>query len=283
MNEPLLPELNLALEALEDMLQWNNTLARLRLENSVVSGIAVEYIAAGLVRNQGLKPLDIMWKISFPAKGCIGMLAAVNLFKVLQINNSLEELRFSYTADLEIGCSEILRDSFEKMAQNTVLHDLRLKPVMFSKSNSGWLLAAKGIASGLRRNSSLTHLSVENDISAWIPPCFLGETLTQLLKAVSNHHSLTSLSVWTGNLRNEHIRGILGVLSSSNTLLSLTIQTNTDTSNVLPSFHKLAAVAIDCSIPQHEKGIITCNGRKICFEFELCHHVILYKILSFQM
>jgi len=239
----------------------------------------VEYIAAGLVRNQGLKSLDIMWRISFPAKRCIGTLATVNLFKVLQINNSLEELKFMYRADVEMECCEDLRDSLEKMlVQNTVLHDLRLNPFMFSESNFGWLLAAEGIASGLQSNSSLTHLSVGNDVWAMIPPYFLGDNLTQLLKAVANHPSLTSLSIWTGNLRNERIRGILAVLSSSNTLLSLTIQTNTDTSNVLPTLHKLAAVAIDCSIPQHEKGIITCNGRKISFEFQLLYCEISYKI-----
>ena len=277
--EPLLPELNPALEALEDMLQWNHTLARLKLHDSVVSGIAVEYIAAGLVCNQGLKLLDISCKISFPKRVSVGTLAAVNLFKVLEINNGLEELSFTYTADLEIECSVVLRDSLEKMLlQNTVLRDLRLKPVL-PKSNSGWLLAAKGIASGLHSNSSLTHLSVDNNISAWIPPAFLGDTLTQLLKAAANHPSLTSLSIWTGNLRDEHVRGILGAFSSRNPLLSLTIRTSTDTANVLPSLHKLAAVTIDHNFPQHEKGIISCNGRKISFEFEF--H--LHNILSFEM
>ena len=208
---------------------------------------------------------------------------SVNLFKVLQINNSLEELTFMYAADLEIECCEVLKDSFEKMLdQNTVLRDLRLNPFMFSESKSGWLLAAEGIASGLQSNSSLTHLSVEKYVWAVTPPCFLGDTLTQLLKAVANHPSLTSISIWTGYLWEEHIRGILGVLSSSNTQFSFVIYTNTDTSNVLPSLRKLAAVAIDCSIPQHEKGIITCNGRKISFEFEpSLDRVMLYKILSF--
>ena len=98
---------------------------------------------------------------------------------------------------------------------------------MFSESNFGWLLAAEGIASGLQNNSSLTYLSVEKYVWAVTPPCFLGDTLTQLLKAVANHPSLASFSIWTGNLREEYIRGILGVLSSNNTLLSLAIQTTT--------------------------------------------------------
>ena len=158
------------------------------------------------------------------------------------------------------------------LAQNTVLHDLRLRPLLFTKSNSGWLIASKGIASGLQSNSSLTHLSVDDNFMGEIPPCFLGDTLTQLLKAVANHPSLTSLSIWTGNLRDEHIRGILRVLSSSITLLSLIIKTNKDTTNVLPSLHKLAAVAIDHNVPEHVKGIITCEGRRILFEFKLLRH-----------
>jgi len=123
---------------------------------------------------------------------------------------------------------------------------------------------------------------VENYEWAGTPPWFLGGTFTQLLKAVANHPSLTSLSIWTGNLQEEHIRGILGVLSSSNTLLSLTIKTSTDTTNVLPTLHKLATVALDCSVRWHKKGIIICNGRKIkfSFEFESSHDVLLYEILT---
>ena len=143
---------------------------------------------------------------------------------------------------------------------------------MFSESNFGWLLAAEGIASGLQNNSSLTYLSVEKYVWAVTPPCFLGDTLTQLLKAVANHPSLASFSIWTGNLREEYIRGILGVLSSSNTQFSFVIYTNTDTTNVLPSLHKLAAVAIDHNVPEHVKGIITCEGRRILFEFKLLRH-----------
>lgn len=287
LGQYLLSEINPTLEALEDMLRWNHTLAR--FHSSMVSGIAVECIAAGLVRNQGLKSLDtsIMWSLdmlscrNIGTGVCIGTLAAVNLFKVLQINSTLEELKFMYSADVEVECCEVLRDSLEKMlAQNTVLRVLRL--ITFSESNLGWLLAAEGIASGLQSNSSLTHLSVENYEWAGTPPWFLGDTLTQLLKAVVKHPSLTSLSIWTGNLHKEHIRGILGVFSSSNTLLSLTIKTTTDTTNVLPTLHKLAAVALGCSVWWHKKGIITCNGRKIKFSFQVkpSHDVLLYEILT---
>jgi len=140
----LLSEINPALEALEDMLRWNHTLAR--FHSGMVSGIAVECIAAGLVRNQGLKSLDtgIMWNLdmlscrNINTGVCIGTLAAVNLFKVLQINSTLEELKFMYSADVEMECCEVLRDSLEKMlAQNTVLRVLRLIPFMFSESNFG--------------------------------------------------------------------------------------------------------------------------------------------------
>ena len=186
LGQCLLSEINSTLEALEDMLRWNHTLAR--FYSNMVSGIAVECIAAGLVRNKGLKSLDtgIMWNLdmlscrNINTELCVGTLAAVNLFKVLQINNSLEELKFMYSANVEMECCEILRDSLEKMlAQNTVLRVLRLIPFMFSESNLGWLFAAKGIASGLHSNSSLTHLSVENYEMAGTPPWFLGRYRTR--------------------------------------------------------------------------------------------------------
>ena len=163
------PSLNQSIEALEGMLTINTTLESLILNGCCLDGIAIEAVARGLARNSTLKYLSI--DIYFDLKHgvlvvpySVGILAALNMFKALQINSTLKSFFFSFRFDRQVECSEILGDSIENMlVKNKCLECLSISLIVDGPTLIIYDLLSlfeEAIAAGLRHNVVLSELYV---------------------------------------------------------------------------------------------------------------------------
>ena len=163
------PALNQSIEALEEMLTSNTTLESLAQNGCFLDGIAIEAVARGLAHNSTLKYLSI--DIYFdPEHGVIavpdsvGILAALNVFKALQINSTLKHLYFSFRFDRQIEHSEVLGAS----VKNMLVKNKHLECLSVSLITGGPIvivynllsLFEEAIATGLQQNSVLSELYV---------------------------------------------------------------------------------------------------------------------------
>ena len=163
------PSLNQSIEALEEMLTINATLESLTLNGCCLNGIAIEGVARGLARNSTLKYLSI--DIYFdPEHGLVvvpdsvGILAASNVFKALQVNSTLKSFCFSFRFDQQIEYSEVLGESIENMLiENKHLECLSISLIIDGPSVIVYDLLTffeEAIAAGLRQNCVLSELYV---------------------------------------------------------------------------------------------------------------------------
>ena len=193
------PVLNPALEALEDMLSFNTSLEVLNLNGCELEGIAVESIARGLAFNCTLKSLQV-GLIHDPKSGMlgapeyVGILAATNIIKALQVNSSLKNLSLSFRFDLEVGFSEVLGRSIRKMLiENKSLEKLTLSvftdgdPPIISFCNRLTYLE-ESIAFGLEVNCTLTELLFHGQL-------FTPSACEKLFLSLHSNTSLTKVAI----------------------------------------------------------------------------------------
>ena len=163
------PSLNQSVQALEQMLTINATLESLILNGCCLDGTAIEAVARGLVHNFSLKHLSIDLYFD-PEHGIlvvpdsVGILAALNIFKALQVNSTLKSFYFSFQFDGQVEYSEILGASIENMlVKNKRLECLSISLVVHGLTVIIYDLLSlfeESIAAGLRHNSVLTELYV---------------------------------------------------------------------------------------------------------------------------
>ena len=175
--------LNDSVQALEQMLTINTTLESLNLNACLLDGIAIEAVARGLAHNMALKHLSIDIYFDpqhgvFILSDSVGILAALNMFKALQVNCTLKSLYFSFRFDRQVEYSEILGASIENMlANNKHLECLSISLVVDGLAVIIYDLLSlfeKSIAAGLRQNSVLTDLYVYGQLftpGAWKDLC----------------------------------------------------------------------------------------------------------------
>jgi hypothetical protein len=161
--------LNQSVQALEQMLTINKTLERLNLNACLLHGTAIEALARGLAHNMALQYLSI--DIYFdPERGVliipdsVGILAALNMFKALQVNSTLKSIYLAFRFDRQVEYSETLGASIENMLiNNKHLECLSISLVVNGLSVINYDLLSlfeESIAAGLRQNSVLTELYV---------------------------------------------------------------------------------------------------------------------------
>ena len=170
MGIPLqVPNLSRSVEALEKMLSSNNCLESLTFDACGLDGTAVEAIARGLVYNRALLHLSVDIYLDpedgqIVAPGSVDVLAAINLFKALQINPVLKHLYFSFQFDQQMKYNKDLGDSIQCMLiENKSLECLSIS--LFNDESPEELYNRLtyfevAIASGLMQNSSLSELFV---------------------------------------------------------------------------------------------------------------------------
>ena len=190
--------LNPSLESLEEMLSVNTSLEVLILDGCRLTGTAVEYVARGLAFNNALKSLSISDVYFYPMLGfvgapvSVGILAATNIFKALQINSTLKRLFLSFRFDLEIGYSKVLGDSVECMlVENKTLECLNLSLRVGDPPLICYDLLThfeESIASGLMQNFILSDLSVYGQL-------FTPTACDKLFSVLKHNSSLTKLAL----------------------------------------------------------------------------------------
>ncbi len=189
--------LNESVQALEQMLTINTTLESLNLNACLLDGIAVEAVARGLAHNMALKHLsiDIYFdpnRSVFIVPDSVGILAALNMFKALQVNSSLKRLYFSFRFDRQIEYTEILGASIENMlANNKHLECLSISLVIDGLTVIHYDLLSlfeESIAAGLRQNPVLTELYVYGQL-------FTPEACKSLCSALKLNKSLKKLCI----------------------------------------------------------------------------------------
>lgn len=164
------PVINPTLEALEQMITVNKSLLMLNLDDCGLSGTAVESVARGLTYNKGLETISI--SVYFDLKSGlvrgvplkVGILAATNLFKSLQVNQCLKKLLLTFRFDLDVQCTEVLSRSIEEMfTVNKSLQVLDLYLLLGEHGIINYTCLAcfeESLASGLKCNSSIKELSL---------------------------------------------------------------------------------------------------------------------------
>jgi len=103
------------------MITVNTSLQMLNADDCGLNGTAVESVARGLTYNKGLETLSI--SVYFDPKSglirglpqTVGILAATNIFKSLQVNKCLKALLLAFRFDLDLQCTDVLSHSIEEM------------------------------------------------------------------------------------------------------------------------------------------------------------------------
>jgi len=214
------PVINPTLEALERMITVNKSLLMLNLDDCGLSGTAVESVARGLTYNKGLETLSISVYFDLklglvrgvPMK--VGILAATNLFKSLQVNQCLKKLLLIFRFDLDVQCTEVLSRSIEEMfTVNTSLQVLDLHLVLGEHGIISYTSLAcfeQSLASGLKCNSSIKELSFTGQF-------FLPDACQMLFNNLKHHPSLLKLSIDMA-YNNDSVIALADMLSSNSTL-----------------------------------------------------------------
>lgn len=191
------PVLNPSLESLEEMLSTNTVLEILNLNGCGLDGMAVESVARGLAYNHALRCLSIDAYLN-PKLGIVGapisvgILAAANILKAIQINSTLKCFSFSFRFDQQVQCSEILGDSIERMlAENKHLECLNLAILLGDLPVISYDLLTyfeESIAIGMRQNSVLSELAVYGQL-------FTPTACKKLFNALKDNTSLKKLAI----------------------------------------------------------------------------------------
>lgn len=192
---------NPSIEALERMISDNTNLENLKFDGCGLAGTAVEAIARGLTHNRTLRHLSMgiymdveTGEIAAPAS--VGLLAAVNLFKALQVNSVLKRLSFSFQFDQQMKYNKVLGDSIECMiSHNKSLECLSI--ALFNDESPAELYDRltyfeMAIARGVQQNSVLAELCVYGQ---FFTPTACGE----LFSALKCNHSLKKLCIDVAN------------------------------------------------------------------------------------
>ena len=196
-NHSFPPVPNHSIEALEKMLSSNTCLESLTFDGCGLDGTAVEAVARGMKYNCALRYLSMdiyldpeNGEIAAPAS--VGVLAALNLFKALQINPILRHLSFSFQFDQQMNYNKDLGDSIQHMlVENKSLECLSIS--LFNDESPEDLYNRltcfeTAIAFGLRQNSVLSELCVYGQF--FTPTA--GEKLFSVLK---HNRSLKKLCI----------------------------------------------------------------------------------------
>ena len=158
-----------SIETLEEMFTVNTTLESLTLNGCCLDGIAVEAVARGLAHNFSLKYLsiDIYFDLEngeLVVPDSVGILAALNIFKALQVNPTLKSFYFLFQFDRQIEYSEILGASIQDMlVKNRCLECLSISLIVEGPTVIVYDLLSileESIAAGLRQNTILSQLYV---------------------------------------------------------------------------------------------------------------------------
>ena len=215
--------LNQSNEALEEMLLTNSCLESLTLNGCALDGMAVEAVARGLVGNSALKFLSIDTYFNPKcgikvAADSVGILAALNVFKSLQINSTLKKLYFSFRVDQQIEYSEILGDSVESMlVNNNHLECLSLSLFFGHPHVIAYNLLSyfeEALATGLSQNTALSELYVYGQL-------FTPTACEKLFSSLKHNRSLKKVCIdleYGGNCLAE---GIADMLSCNKSLVVL--------------------------------------------------------------
>ena len=134
--------------AIEKMLNVNRTLKVLDLRNSGITNEVAEYFSNGLAQNCSVQKVVL-------CSNHIGSTGAVNIFRSLEHNTSLEELDLSRNSQLAEGDSEAVGCAIERMLNvNTTLKLLNLYGCNVTDP------IVKPILTGLTKNTSLVKLDM---------------------------------------------------------------------------------------------------------------------------
>ena len=214
------PVINPALEALEQMLTVNKLLQMLNLDDCGLSGTAVESVARGLTYNKGLETLSI--SVYFDLKSglvrgtplMVGILAATNVFKSLQVNQCLKKLLLTFRFDLDVQCTEALSHSIEEMfTVNKSLQVLELHLMLGEHGIISYTCLScfeQFLASGLKQNSSIKELSFTGQF-------FVPNACQMLFDSLKHHPSLVKLSIDMA-YDSDSVKALANMLSSNSTL-----------------------------------------------------------------
>ena len=216
------------LQALTDMLPCNNSLTELSIAALKVAGShttdMTEHIAVGLAQNHSVKRLDI-------SKNEITSVGAVNIFRALVNNTTLESLHMSFNMLQSTPNSQSLTTSSSNTSSLSPPSQLLAQPTpALSTTNclplspsptphDGGVGAA--MADMLSHNSTLTELNLsERDFTPGLTP----QSYVSMFKAVKHNSSLKKLD--TGNIKFDQAasEALADMLSCNHSLTELYIE-----------------------------------------------------------
>ena len=198
--------------AIERMLNVNRTLEVLNLADCEFTSEVVSYFANGLTQNHSVRKVILH-------SNSIGSTGAVNIFRSLEHNTSLEELDLSGNSQLAGGDSEAVGCAIERMLNvNRTLRVLNLKNCILDTT------VVTHTAAGLAHNASLVELNIGGNSLLFSINHITSEGWVHLFNALCNNTSLKKLDSSYSYLGMEESVALAEMLSCNKSLTELDLK-----------------------------------------------------------